>query len=1263
MGYKSFEEFHQEASGRRESAAARRQEPTASIPRRRSNGTSAMAIMAAQREADQRTFDPRFGDGTVVTARERTTWEKVQDAWERGKLNSIAYSLANWWEGSDAERFARMRGASEAQAKAARQRVSDKLRERRAVAAIRDEADPAKGVVENVVTFGAEAAAQALGDPTSILGPGPGKGVAGVAKMVAGNAAVGGAADLGAQGIDLYTGAQDEFDLRRASINTAASGLLPLGVVAGQKAFAKVAAVKFKPKPAPEAPEIKAPVADEVIEAPKVDGPDQLELDLQPPKAEEGALFAPEEIADPSVDIVALGKERAAKMTDDEVEAFMTRMENAELNGDLLDDPHYRSLLYADLGSLSREDFTRVVNAFEDVGEDLFVRSGSKTQSLKEIGLDAEEIVKRSFDVSELATKAEASLNLARDARAAKLFMIVSGQQIVNARTALMPLVRKGDSSARAALKDVILKNFPRYAEGRIIVSNVGRALGGLRGMDDLSKLDFDDLSGAVDAHKVQLAEVQAAVEGLEETLDTLDDDALGSLIDRIDSEESLEDVLNVLTDPEYAQQYSVFQRTLGSFSSAMKSNAMSPITGAVNAASVVIMDAFRNGAQMRAVERSYRRAGRVDEAFALQLERQVGRSVYWQAHMAGVKAFMDRLKLNTWTDIERIVGTFAGENRLTLKARLKAQELRDMGVRSFDVVQKKGAKETASSLELRYQARLNVTDVTGFNAPAASRGGGIGTLVNIADRLRAGTANTFDALSTGSGKLFSALVDDWGRGFETYKTHRTLTARYLANKGMSEGLVGQELADFVTSNFERMLAIPKKEILDSIAAAVEKGEAPDPDMDFLFGLDKQAHKEANIVTFMDGPQTKLGQKSADLLSLDPGIVFPYVRTPIRLLEVGLVDSSFLGQWASHNQKILQKGGLQADLLKAQMQIGTMVSGLGFALGAAGVIQVTNGQAGSTSSLGDAMPGYIKIGDARIEFKRLDPFALTLAVGAVFGQAALWGIEDAEAFETREGWRTATAVMLWGAQDAILSKSYLTGLRDLVALMTQPDRAESIAAKLQGSVVSRLIPLSGSIRQSQDTIRGYTPQTADLMDEVWRSTPILGMSLPPKHDLMGDPIDSSVFGLQVGMVEELSPAKQELKDLRITLRDYRKTDPAGFRLTAEQYSEFLRIRGKEALNEYGQTLEEALQDLFISEDYSILQAKEAKRQMVMEVIREFNKPAKEILAERFPDYDLNKRAYAMKDDLLEEGYSEAEAELEVESELADYINETGEEPF
>src|SRR3546814_11688121 len=91
---------------------------------------------------------------------------------------------------------------------------------------------------------------------------------------------------------------------------------------------------------------------------------------------------------------------------------------------------------------------------------------------------------------------------------------------------------------------------------------------------------------------------------------------------------------------------------------------------------------------------------------------------------------------------------------------------------------------------------------------------------------------------------------------------------------------------------------------------------------------------------------------------------------------------------------------------------------------------------------------------------------------------------------------------------------------------------------------------------------------------------------------------------------------KRLQELEIDLRDVSKSDPSGFKLSAEQLDRLRQIRGHEATDENGSTLREALQDTLDDPWFKGLKTKNAKQSAVAEIISGFNKEAKARSEER-----------------------------------------------
>ena len=237
--------------------------------------------------------------------------------------------------------------------------------------------------------------------------------------------------------------------------------------------------------------------------------------------------------------------------------------------------------------------------------------------------------------------------------------------------------------------------------------------------------------------------------------------------------------------------------------------------------------------------------------------------------------------------------------------------------------------------------------------------------------------------------------------------------------------------------------------------------------------------------------------------------------------------------------------------------------------------------------------------------------------------------------------------------DSVLSKSYLTGLRDFteIAFDTSVGDAGDKAAKVYTSVLTRLVPMSGTGRMVNDTSRYSAPEAIGLADQMLRTIPGAGIHLPVRRDILGDPVKGRSFGIAFGDSgttegKPLTSVKAKLRDLGITLQDLRKTDPKGFRLTGEQLDELRRIRGHEALDGEGRTMQEALGELFASGEFRGM-AKEAKKEAVADAIRQFNEPARQLLEERNAQYYSSREAARALADYRKDGMGPDEAEQEM----------------
>src|SRR3546814_1441284 len=121
--------------------------------------------------------------------------------------------------------------------------------------------------------------------------------------------------------------------------------------------------------------------------------------------------------------------------------------------------------------------------------------------------------------------------------------------------------------------------------------------------------------------------------------------------------------------------------------------------------------------------------------------------------------------------------------------------------------------------------------------------------------------------------------------------------------------------------------------------------------------------------------------------------------------------------------------------------------------------------------------------------------------------------------------------------------------------------------------------------------------------------------MPVKRNILGDPIEGRILGF-TARVDDGDELTKRLQELEIDLRDVSKSDPSGFKLSAEQLDRLRQIRGHEATVENGSTLREALQDTLEDPWFKGLKTKKAKKPAVAEIISGFNKEAKARSEER-----------------------------------------------
>jgi hypothetical protein len=494
-------------------------------------------------------------------------------------------------------------------------------------------------------------------------------------------------------------------------------------------------------------------------------------------------------------------------------------------------------------------------------------------------------------------------------------------------------------------------------------------------------------------------------------------------------------------------------------------------------------------------------------------------------------------------------------------------------------------------------------------------------------------TSNTFGALSR-FGRTITVDLADNIAGNTVYAATRWSEAVRTATKvGIDRGMYGDELGKFAQAEATRLVSQTSGDIKRALQNAVQAGSSDLESLknlaqDYLDrnGIESIAQDTARRMLFQDDLKWGPSEGVRSLLGKwDPGgIIVPFVKTPLRIIETGVQDFSPLGVLFKSTREKLTSGGPESVTTAAKMLMGTMLLLEGYNGAAAGNIVGYDGGPRSTARL--ERPSYSqKVGDKWIDFSRFDPLSFTLGAGAdlyQFEQAEKLRNENSVA-PSPELIQLANAFFMTAVQ-GVLSKSWLTSLNNW-AQLTSPDRADGAAQALWAGLEQRFVPMSGLQKAIAQEGTGHIKQTQTLLDRYKQSWAMFNDTLPDKRDsVLGEPVSyDRVAGFRVAGHED-DPVKRELGKLAFQLPpDVRTINGVG--LTADQMEKMKELQGKADL---GGTIRDRLSDLFSSPEYQDM-TQAQKVDAVQQYRSMYQQYAKQQLLAQDPQLNANVQAQRM----------------------------------
>lgn len=477
--------------------------------------------------------------------------------------------------------------------------------------------------------------------------------------------------------------------------------------------------------------------------------------------------------------------------------------------------------------------------------------------------------------------------------------------------------------------------------------------------------------------------------------------------------------------------------------------------------------------------------------------------------------------------------------------------------------------------------------------------------------RALAPAINVGGAVVRGARLLPEAADSIFGHGIA--EATRTAEATRIATRqSMMTGATGQDLKRMIQSRADALMESTSKEAY----AAYENASASvhsDPEvvkelaqraLD-IHQMDKVSVAQARKVLFQDSLRSGLARSAATAMNQDRvGVIFPFVRTPLRQLEIGLGEYTPVGLAQRELWQKLNAGG--PDGLEALMKVGLGISLTAYAshLFSKGLIVGYDGGPNSSARL--ERPQYaMKLGDRWVSFNRAEPLAMAMGFGADLAQmherAVTTSLENGQ--DPRiEQWY---GVMANAIATNVLSKTTLTSLRNWVELAEgKVGRDEGQASKawdkIAEGLLQRIEPASGLTKGWAQENNDAIKYANTFQEKLFTNLPWLHDTLEDKRDpLLGRPVTyDRTLGMKVGKPSDKG-VLDELARLSFNMPADAKSIQ-GVGLTSAQMSRLNQLRGQE-VQLGGQTLDERLTDAV--KDPSWNEQTDAEKQRLISKLR------------------------------------------------------------
>lgn len=298
--------------------------------------------------------------------------------------------------------------------------------------------------------------------------------------------------------------------------------------------------------------------------------------------------------------------------------------------------------------------------------------------------------------------------------------------------------------------------------------------------------------------------------------------------------------------------------------------------------------------------------------------------------------------------------------------------------------------------------------------------------------------------------------------------------------------------------------------------------------------------------------------------------VFPFFRTPVNVFSAS-VERSPLAPLTAQFRADFLAGGARQDLALARMATGTTIMLVAADLADQGVITGMIAKDPGAKEARDRQsiaPYSVKLGGKWVNYNRLDPIAMPLAVAANMAELARrFEIEPDKLDSVRE----IMAAGIGGTAKAALDRSFMQGIAGLISAIEDPEGHSD--QYMKQTIAGLVTPaISNTAAQLADPVKR---ETFDAIDAIEARIVELSKTLIPRIDLWGRDVRLAESGAGRAF-DVISPLKVESErpnpiDAELVRLNYfpKRIDkkgswdgaPVEFSKFPEVYAEYARLAG------------------------------------------------------------------------------------------------------